>query len=590
MATKTTSPAADSSSNNEKSTEWTKDSEKAMAAHGQQRGSVGSSDSDSLYEIQPVRSERQVHPELRGTGDGLLTPQISRVSHTSKARKITTAGTTGTTDPDFEIDWDGENDPENPWNWSLPYRAMCIGFLSWNTLVIVLFSTSYTSGTSQIVEQFNTTDTIVTLGLTFYLLGLAIGSVVMAPLSEVWGRKPVTVGAMIVFNVMIIPVAVARSMVVIIVFRFIGALAGSVMVSSAPGMVADMVPAKNRALAFSVWSIGPINGPVIGPILGGFATQYLGWRWSCWISLMLGGVSLAFSLVMKETYAPVILRKKAARLRKETGDSRWHCRYDYKVPLIETMKTNLSRPIFWNLYIGVVYGILYLCFTSYPIVFGDIRGWSLGVSGLAFLGIGIGAMTTITMEPLYRRMIQRHKKDPETGEVYPEAMVSVICIGSILIPIGELWFAWTCAPASIPWPAPIAAGIFFGAGNTAVFIYSSNYLTVSYGIFAASALAGNSLVRSVLGGIMPLVGTYMYDNLGPNWSGTLLGLLEVACIPIPFIFWKYGHKIRQKSGFIRMMQEDQMKLKGRRKPREVEGGVAVEDIEKGNAARINVEE
>jgi len=228
-------------------------------------------------------------------------------------------------------------------------------------------------------------------------------------------------------------------------------------------------------------------------------------------------------------------------------------------------------------------------------VFQDIRGWSLGVSGLAFLGIGIGTLVSIGLEPVYRRMIQSHKKDPETGEVYPEAMVSAVCIGSILIPVGELWFAWTCSPASIPWPAPIAAGIFFGAGNTAVFIYSSNYLTFSYGIYAASALAGNSLVRSILGGIMPLIATYMYNNLGPNWAGTLLGLLEVACIPIPFVFWKYGHKIREKSEFIRSMQRDQSKLKGKREARgntnmqsaetpgedTHEGDVGVQDPEKG---------
>jgi hypothetical protein len=224
----------------------------------------------------------------------------------------------------------------------------------------------------------------------------------------------------------------------------------------------------------------------------------------------------------------------------------------------------LPCSIFWNLYIGVVYGILYLCFTSYPIVFRGIRGWDIGLSGLAFLGIGIGSVIIIVCEPLIRILIQSHPKDPETGRVRPEAMVSVVCIGSILIPVGELWFAWTCAPASIPWPLPIAAGIFFGAGNTSVFIYSSNYLTHSYGIFAASALAGNSLIRSILGGVMPLVGTYMYNNLGPNWSGTLLGLLEVACIPIPFVFWKYGYKIRQKSDFIRAMQEDKKKLEGKR--------------------------
>jgi MFS family permease len=78
--------------------------------------------------------------------------------------------------------------------------------------------------------------------------------------------------------------------------------------------------------------------------MGGYVTQYLGWRWTCWISLILCVVALAFSCIMKETYAPVILRKKAARLRKETDDPRWWSRYDYKVPFKETMKTNLGRP------------------------------------------------------------------------------------------------------------------------------------------------------------------------------------------------------------------------------------------------------
>ncbi|KAI7977745.1 hypothetical protein EIK77_009285 [Talaromyces pinophilus] len=260
---------------------WPQDEKPTHYQHGQQQRqqSVDSSESESLYEIQPVRSERQIHPELRGTGDGMLTPQISRMSHNSLARRVTTRGTTGTTDPNFEVDWDGEDDPQNPWNWSLPYTAMCIAFLSYNTLVMyviavrwsihpancltysVLFSTSYTSGTTQIAKEFGISETIVTLGLTFYLLGLALGSVVMAPLSEIYGRKPVTIASMIVFNVMIIPVAVAKSMPIIIVFRFIGAIAGSVMISSAPGMVADIIPPQKRALAFSIWSIGPINGP-----------------------------------------------------------------------------------------------------------------------------------------------------------------------------------------------------------------------------------------------------------------------------------------------------------------------------------------
>ncbi|KAE8388489.1 hypothetical protein ETB97_008775 [Aspergillus alliaceus] len=499
--------------------------------------------------------------------------RASRQSQPSLSRKITSIRTNGTSDLAYEVDFEDGQDQTNPKNWSLAYKGMGIAFLSWNTLVVVLYSTSYTSGVADIAAEFGTSSTIVTLGLTLYLIGLAVGSMFMAPLSEMYGRKPVSVACLFIFMVLIIPCARAESVVTLIVVRFIGAFFGSVMISTAPGMVSDLVNDEERALAMSIWSIGPVNGPVLGPIIGGFVTQYLGWRWMDWIALILSGVALVFSMIMKETYGPIILQKKAARLRKETRDPYWS-RYDQKASLIQILKVNLGRPfvmavtepicIFWNIYIAIVYGILYLCFTAYPIVFRDIRGWSLGLSGLAFLGIGIGCLTTISCEPLIRRMINSHPIDPETGKVPPEAMVSIVCVSAILIPVGELWFAWTCAPASIHWIVPILAGVLFGAGNTGVFIYASNYLSYSYGVYAASAMAGNSVIRSILGGVLPLVGTYLYAGIGPNWSGTLLGLLEVAIIPIPFVFYKYGYKIRRKSALISQMQEDKKKLEGKR--------------------------
>lgn len=232
--------------------------------------------------------------------------------------------------------------------------------------------------------------------------------------------------------------------------------------------------------------------------------------------------------------------------------------------------TNPSYSIFWNIYIAIIYGILYLCFVAYPIVFRELRGWSIGLSGLGFLGIGVGTLAIIACEPLIRRMIQSHKIDPETGKVYPEAMVSIVCISAALIPVGELWFAWTCAPSSVHWVWPILAGIPFGAGNTGVFIYASNYLTHSYGVYAASAMAGNAVIRSILGGVLPLVGKSLYSGIGPNWSGTLLGLLEVIIIPIPVAFYFYGHKIRMKSTWISSLQADKKRLDGKRKQRTVQ--------------------
>ncbi|PYH99283.1 MFS multidrug transporter [Aspergillus ellipticus CBS 707.79] len=531
--------------------------EETLATYAQSCADSGSSD-NSIHQIDALAR---------------TATRASRHSE-SLARRVTSIGTAGTSDPNFEVDWEDEFDQENPKNWSLAYKSMGITILSYNTLLIVLYSTSYTSGESQIAAEFGVSSTIVTLGLTLYLIGLAIGSMFMAPLSEIYGRKPVSVGCLFIFTILIIPCAVAKNMATLLVVRFIAALFGSVMISTAPGMVADIVLDEQRALAMSFWSLGPINGPVLGPIIGGFVTQYLGWRWMDWIALILSGIALILSCVLKETYGPTLLKQKAARIRKETGDSRWWCRYDQTANLGEVLKINLSRPfvmavtepicIFWNIYIAIVYGILYLCFTAYPIVFRDIRGWSLGLSGLAFLGIGTGCVITIFCEPLIRRLVNLHKPDPDTGKPPPEAMVAFVCISAILIPTGELWFAWTGSPASIHWIVPILAGVCFGAGNTGVFIYATNYLAHSYGVYAASALAGNSVVRSILGGVLPLVGTYLYSALGPNWSGTLLGLMEVAIIPIPFVFYKYGYKIRERSTLIRRMQEDKERLDGKR--------------------------
>lgn len=172
-------------------------------------------------------------------------------------------------------------------------------------------------------------------------------------------------------------------------------------------------------------------------------------------------------------------------------------------------------------------------------------------------------MLAIVTEPLARLLIQAHKKDPKTGRVTPEASVSIVCIASVLCPIGQLWFSWTSVPITIHWIWPILAGIPFGAGNCLVFVYASNYLAGCYGVYSASALAGNAVVRSFIGGTLPLAGPAMYSKLTPQWAGTLLGLVQVVLIPIPFVFYKWGSKIRAKSPLIRQMREDQEKSERR---------------------------
>jgi multidrug resistance protein len=133
--------------------------------------------------------------------------------------------------------------------------------------------------------------TVVVLGVTTYLAGLATGSLLLAPLSEMYGRRPVYLIAVFMFTVLIIPCALAQNLATVLAVRFFGAIAGAAMISNAPGTVADIVSDEYRALAFSIWSIGPMNGPVVGPLIGGFVFQYMGWRWTNWVVLIGSGVS-----------------------------------------------------------------------------------------------------------------------------------------------------------------------------------------------------------------------------------------------------------------------------------------------------------
>jgi hypothetical protein len=215
--------------------------------------------------------------------------------------------------------------------------------------------------------------------------------------------------------------------------------------------------------------------------------------------------------------------------------------------------------MFWDSYVAIVYAVLYLSFVAYPIAFQQERGWSPGNGGLSFVGIGVGVLMAIALEPVFRKVINLHRRDPRTGAVPPEAMVSIVGLGATLLAIGQLWFAWTCTP-DVHWILPILAGVPFGAGNACVFIYSSNYMARSYGIYAASALAGNMVSRSVAGAFLPLAGPSMYETLGLNWASTLLGIVEAACILIPVGFYFYGHRIRSASPLIQEMENSRRQV------------------------------
>ncbi|KAL7270200.1 hypothetical protein RUND412_007107 [Rhizina undulata] len=421
------------------SSETHKNSEKDIKANGGIPSTRGSSSSDlsSNYIEGIVRVTSLEDPEKSGViGDSVS--GMRTVTRSSRASTRTTKDLEAVLNTEFEVKWK-PNDPDNPRDWSLLKRGLILNLVSFQTLMVVFYSTSYIFGSEGMMKEFgNGSQTTITLGMSMCMLGLATGSLILAPMSELYGRRPVYLITLFLF-ILVPPACLAPNFTTIMVIRFLGAVIGSVTISNAPGTLSDIFDEDQRTLAFSCFCLAPMNGPVLGPIIGGFVYQNLGWRWTNWLVFIFGAIF--WFLASDERYM--------SRFCYKDGEGDWW-------PLIKTNMQRLfvvlfTEPIymFWAIYIAVIYGVLYLCFTAYPVVFSEIRHWSPGISGLAFCGIGVGTLIAICLDPVNRKVYNMHKIDPETGKRSPEARITGVCVAAVLTPAATLWFAWTFYPTSI---------------------------------------------------------------------------------------------------------------------------------------------
>lgn len=394
-----------------------------------------------------------------------------------------------------------------------------------------------------------------------------------APLSELFGRQilfSVTYCALTVFNA---GAAGAQNSETLIALRFFAGAFGSSPLTNAGGLIADMFPSKQRGIAVSIFAAAPFLGPVLGPIIGGFLGMNAGWRWIMgFLAACSGAVWIICTLMIPETYVPVLLRRRADKLTKITGNvyrskieidqGKASLKNSFRVALFRPWVLLFREPIVFllSLNMAIIYGTLYMMFAAFPIVYQVDRGWNQGIGGLAFLGIAVGMLVaTVYFVFDNKRYIQ--VEEAHDGFAPPEARLRPCLIASVAIPIGLFWFAWTNYP-SIHFMVSLAAGVPFGFGMVLVFLSIMNYLIDTYTIFAASVLAANSVLRSLFGAAFPLFTTYMYNKLGIHWASCVPAFLALACVPFPFLLFKYGPTIRkgcrfaaQSDAFMRKIQE-----------------------------------
>lgn len=379
---------------------------------------------------------------------------------------------------------------------------------------------------------------------------------IWAPLSEIYGRLYVYHGTNLGFIAFTVACGVAPSLSSLIAFRFFAGFFGSCILANGGGSFSDMMPVEKRGIFLTLFVLGPVLGPVVGPVGGGFLASAKGWPWLFWlVTILVGVVSLMLLIFTKETYAPILLRRKVERLRRETGNPRLRAKGQRELSPWVILRHNIVRPlrlsimspvsIIYSLDIAIVYGILNLLFTSISQVFQETYNFAPNISGLAFLGLGVGCFIGVVTAGATSNMYTERVRAKTGGERKPEHRIFLQPIGACLIPAGLFIYGWT-AEYKVHWIAPIIGEGITGLGIMLIFSSTILYLVDAFTVVAASALAANGLIRSIAGGLLPLAGLTLYSNLGVGWGNSVLAFISLIILPISIGMVRYGEYLRKR--------------------------------------------
>ncbi|OAX41055.1 MFS general substrate transporter [Rhizopogon vinicolor AM-OR11-026] len=423
---------------------------------------------------------------------------------------------------------------------------------------------SYVMGYSSMIRDLDCTLFQATIGLSMYALGVGLAPLVTSSLSEEFGRLRFYIGSSFLFMLTEVMIALSPSVETVIVARLLGGVFASTGSTIVAGTVADIWMPHERGLPMSIFSLTILSSMGLGPTVAAWieANPSLGWRWIQWVHVIVTGVYfISVCLFMEETRSAVILIGIARKVRKDTGDNRYCARAEeHKSSITSMIRFSCTRPLqflltestvqSFSLWVGFVWGVLYILLDSISGEFKQVYGFGVGETGTVYItmiiGSLIGFLANMYQERLYQRRFQ-HK-----GQ---EARLYTACAASVLFPTGMIVVSLT-ARADILWIVPLIGLTLFWASVFVIYQSVFVYLADCYGPYASSALAGQSLCRNILATIFPLFTTRMFDVMTYKWADMLVAMIAVAMIPIPYVLFFCGSRIRQRSPFSQKIEED----------------------------------
>ncbi|KAI4191750.1 MAG: hypothetical protein LQ346_004634, partial [Caloplaca aetnensis] len=419
---------------------------------------------------------------------------------------------TKTADGNVLVDWYTTDDPDNPQNWSNAKRGLVAMQICLYTFAVYSGSAIYTSGIPEVMVVFDVGPTAASLPLALYVLAYGIGPLIFSPLSEIpiIGRNPIYLSTFALFVILSIPTALAKSFAGLLVLRFLQGFLGSPCLATGGATMQDMYSLLKLPYALTFWVSAAYCGPALGPLLSGFAVPVKGWRWSLWEIVWISGPILVLMLLCTpETSTPNILLRRAARLRKLTGDKRLLAQSEisqqnlrpsavFLDAIIKPLEITIKDPAiaFVNVYSSIVYAIYYSFFEVFPLVYGPMYGFSIGQIGIVFLCVLVACIIGIATYVLYLYYylvpdILAHGLRAQEHRLVP----ALACVFGPVI--GLFLFAWTANP-DIHWIASVIGITIYAASAFVVFQCIFVYVPLSYPTYAASLFASNDFFRSSL--------------------------------------------------------------------------------------------
>lgn len=463
----------------------------------------------------------------------------------------------------------GNDDAEmNPRTWRLSLRIWATFLIYLHGSVVGIASSIDSAALNRVRHNFDTSEVSESLTIGLFLIGFGFGALFAGPLSEIVGRNPVFITSWACYMVFIAASSLSPNIGFQLSFRFIAGFFGSAPLTCGGISIGDLWSPTERRYTFPVFANAAIMGPVIGPVFGGYigANTRHSWRWTERADLCAASIVLVLILLtQRETFVPVLLRWKAKQLRSITGDGRFLTEASLTPPSFWTrLKRMVCRPfqvtatepilILLTLWLTLVWVIMFTFLSGYKYIFGrkgHIYETSEAITGLCFAGVAAGLLLSSATVPFIALKLRRdqHKARHHGHDGFPpESRLWYGLVSAPAVPAALFWMAWTDSRSISIW-VPLAASVLLGYGLLGMFTSSYEYIIHAYGTSSGPALSFNTFTRYVIAGIMVEVAPTMWRNPGVHWTLTTLGCVSAVLVPVPYVLFWYGSRIRARSQY-----------------------------------------